>query len=321
MSERVGTCSRCGSPIERGDLRCAICGEVVPEGTVTREETVVQVLRCTGCGAAVAYDPEHRAPACSFCDSVFHLETIEDPMEQTEGYVPFTVSPGEAKAALKRWLASQGWFRPSDLRSAAKLESLRPLWWVAWVFDAQARVSWTADSDEGSRRSAWAPHSGQTEMEFSTVLVSASRGLRDHEVDAVAPGCDPFSARPTPEGADDAILEQFDVQRSQARQRLVAGIQRVAERRVTKNHVPGKKFRNVHCAVLLRGLTTSRMSFPAYVLAYRYHDQLYRAVVCGQDASKTCGTAPISYLKVAAVIGLAVIVVLVIIAIVASAAG
>ena len=51
-------------------------------------------------------------------------------------------------------------------------------------------MSWSGDSNAGSRRSSWAPHAGQNRMIFDDILVSASRGLTDQEIQATAPGCD-----------------------------------------------------------------------------------------------------------------------------------
>lgn len=291
-------CERCETPLEHGDLRCSICGQVAPVQASLTEHLVVQVLRCTGCGAAVAYDPEHQAPSCTFCESVLEVETIEDPMEQSEGYLPFTLSANDARKSLKHWLGTLGWFRPSDLKSAARLEQLKPIWWVGWVFDAESLVSWTADSNAGSRRSSWAPHSGQVDMLFDDILVSASRGLTDGEVAAIAPGCDISTRRDAPEGADNGIIEQFDVQRSQARRQVIAAIQNMAASKVEQQHIPGSRFRKVSVSVVLRKLITRRLSLPAYVLAYRYKERLYRVVVCGQDGKRITGHAPYSIVKI-----------------------
>ena len=176
-------CSRCKTPLETGDLRCSICGQAAPQVATVQQKTIVKILRCSGCGAAVAYDPQRQAPSCSFCDSVVKIETIEDPMEQTEGYLPFTVTREEARAALKNWLGSLGWFRPSDLRSSARLQELRPLWWVAWVFDADSRISWTADSNADARSLLLGAACRTNEFQFpqhsglgvTWVIVSGSR--------------------------------------------------------------------------------------------------------------------------------------------------
>ena len=302
MNTTLSLCNRCETPIEAGDLRCSICGQGVPVETETRDRVEVQILRCTGCGAAVAFDPEHQAPSCSFCESVFRVETVEDPMEQSEGFLPFTIDRDEARRALTHWLGTLGWFRPSDLKSAARLEELKPIWWVGWVFDAEALVSWTADSNAGSRRSSWAPHSGQVGMEFDDILASASRGLSNAEAAVVGPACDLRSLRSDPEGASDAIIEQFDVQRSQARVQIVDAIQQTAAHRVEAQQIPGSRFRHVRAVVLLRRLVTRRLSFPAWVLAYRYKRRLYRVVICGQDGSRVSGSAPYSIAKIALVI-------------------
>lgn len=279
----------------------------------------VEFLRCSGCAAAASYDAKHQAVACPFCGEVMHREEVEDPVEQTEAWLPFTVEAEEARGALKAWLSSLGFFRPGDLKSTARLESLRPLWWVGWSFDAQARISWAADSNAGSRRSSWAPHSGQVELKFDDIIVSASRGLTDKEVVHMAAHYDVTSARPEPEGAsDEAVLEQFDVQRSQARSVILQAIRGVAAESVQDDFIPGSRYRNVHVAPMLRSLETSRLAFPAYVMAYRYRDTLYRCVVCGQDSRCVQGTAPYSWIKILMTVALAVALVLMILGLIAA---
>lgn len=295
-------CLACGTPLERGDLRCAICGKSAPARSKKLATTeVVKILRCTGCGAAVAYDPKKQAPSCSFCDSVVEIETLEDPMEQTGGYLPFTVTPDQAKAQLQKWLSSLGWFRPSDLSTTARVQELKPLWWVAWVFDADAMVSWAADSNHGGRRSAWAPHAGTTEIAFDDILASASRGLSSAEVDVLTSGYDLKTARPNPEGADNATVERFDVQRSQARKQVAQALDQMARQRVQQSEIPGSKFRKLQVSLVLQNLVTQRLSFPAYVMAYRYKGQLYRLVISGQDKKLLMGNAPYSQAKIALV--------------------
>jgi hypothetical protein len=320
MTAATRTCERCESPLERGDLRCAICSLAVGAEGAARDALEVEVLRCEGCGAAVDYDPEARAPRCAFCDSVLHLERIEDPVEQTELYLPFSVGREAARDAVKSWLGTLGWFRPPDLRERARVERVRPLLWVGWAFDADALVSWTADSDAGARRSAWAPHAGQERMRFDDIVVSASRGLSEEEAAALVPRYDLSTARPEPDAPDDVASEAFDVQRSQARERVAGAVVSLSRSIVEGQHVPGSRTRNVHVAPLLRGLVTRRYAFPAWVMAYRYRGDVYRAVVHGQDERVVVGEAPWSVLRIALAIvgGLVAIGVLVAVAVLAA---
>lgn len=301
-AERDGTgCGRCGSPLEPEDLRCAVCFLPVPAGAAAVERVVARILRCDGCGAALTYDVDAKAPKCAFCGSVAHLEESEDPIDGADAYLPFRVDPETARAALKRWLGSLGWFRPRDLASEATVAELTPLWWVGWTFDVEALVSWTADSNAGARRSAWAPHSGQVPLTVRQALVSASRGLTDDEVQKLAGHFDLGSAASEPHPMAGAAIERFDVPRSSARRIIDRAVLEEA-RHHAKQFVPGSRLRKLAAAVLPRRLHTRRYAFPSYVLAYRYRGDLYRAIVHGQDPACVFGKAPWSVAKILLVV-------------------
>ncbi len=301
MSHAVAACARCHCALEQGDLRCAVCGFSAPVATSRATQVEARVLRCTSCGAAVRYDIEARAPRCAFCGSVMHVEGILDPLEQTEWYLQFSVPPDAARDAVRGWMRGLGFFRPSDLVSESTVEKVEPLYWVGWSFDGTARVTWTADSNSGAGRSAWAPHAGALDVAFERVLVSASRGLSAGETRALTPSYDLTRSAREPYAPEGTVTEQFDVQRSSARERIVEAAEGVALERVKSGEIPGSRFRNVHVSALLASLRTNRCAFPAYVLAYRYRGELYRAVVSGQNAACIVGTAPYSWWKIAAV--------------------
>jgi hypothetical protein len=297
------TCERCASPLERGDLRCAICGQATPADASPAAVVRVELLRCEGCGAAVGYDAKAQGLACAFCDSVLRLETNADPMEEVEAYLPFRIDRAAARGALRRWQASLGFFRPGDLTSRTRVEQLRPLWWVGWVFDAQARITWAADSNEGSRRSQWAPHSGKRDMVFDDLLVSASRGLSERETTALVAHYDLSTANPAQEEVEGAVVERFDVQRSLARRLVTDALHRTAAIRVQNRYVPGSRIRKLSVAAKLFALDTRRYAFPAWVLTYRYGEDVYRAVVSGQDAGGVVGKAPYSLTRILLAVG------------------
>jgi hypothetical protein len=270
------------------------------------------VLRCEQCGAAVTFTAEAQGLRCVFCAAVLRLEEPKDPIEAAETVLPFRVDPQSADAALRAWLRTLGFFRPKDLATTARVDALRPLWWAAWIFDAKALVSWTADSNAGSGRSAWAPHAGQTPMDFHAVLVPASRGLHRGECARLTPHFDLRTASTEQQGPPGTQLERFDVQRSAARAIVAEAVRATAEERLKGGVIPGSRFRHVHVDVLLEGLVTRRVAMPTYVLAYRYRGKPYRALVHGQDASCVMGAAPLSVAKI-------VLVVLAVLALVAGA--
>lgn len=256
----------------------------------------MRVLRCRECNAAMAFSAERQNPACDFCGAVMQVEVPIDPVEQPEARVRLGVSHEAAKAALKRWLSTRGFFRPGTLASHASVDSIHPLWWAAWVCAAEATVSWTADSDANSQRSTWAPHGGKAQLQWQNLIVSASRGLAFEETSVLTPHYDLTQLEPIP--ADEHGVEQFDLQRSAARRTVVEAIECDAAARLQKGTIPGSRFRNVRVNALLVGLSTRRLALPAWVVVYRFRNRPYRAVVHGQNPQLVIGDSPLSLAKV-----------------------
>ena len=301
----VSVCARCRSAIEPGDLRCPVCYLAIPaQASPTAAPVRVSVFRCASCGAAVQYSVRAQAPQCAFCGGgTLKLEEQSDPAEQTQRYLPFTVDRARAAASYRQWISRQGFFRPFNLASTARLESLKAIWWVGWLVDADALLTWTADTNVGAERSSWAPHSGELHDRFSQLVIPASRGLSFEECLSVSQTCAlDGPGKPPGEGEGDITNERFDMPRSAARARITGAIQRLAEVRVFSQQLSRARVRNFHSAVLLRGLLTRRVAFPAYVLAYRHGRQLYRTVISGQDPNCVVGQAPRSYAKLVLVI-------------------
>jgi hypothetical protein len=305
----VTACSRCATPTEPGDLRCAVCALVMVAPAASPDAPRASVLRCTSCAAATAFSAEAQAPHCVFCGAVMQIEHPIDPLEVAELRLPFSISHDTAAHALRAWLGRRGWLHPRDLATGARLSKVQPIYWAAWIVDARALVSWTADSDEGSHRSAWAPHAGTVTMDFDGIVVPATRGLSWTECASLTPhytlssavplSDDPFSDS-HPANIHDGSIESFDAQRSAARKTVLAAIEATAAARLQRGTIPGRRYRNVKVGVLLQALTTRRVALPAWVLAYRYRGSLYRGVVHGQQDACVLGKAPYSLAKLAA---------------------
>ncbi len=314
-------CSRCSTPLEDGDLRCCVCALPIPPTVTTIERARSQILRCTECGAAVGFDANKQAPACAFCGAVMKVEQPVDPVEVANRRIPFAVDRARAEAGLRTWLAARGFFAPKTLSSEAVLESLQPLCWAAWMVDAQAAISWTADSDAGSQRSDWAPHSGVFSERFDNITVPATRGLTMGECVQLIPHYDVARIVPADaprQGVDaEAVIESFDAQRSAGRAQVMRGIEHVAAARVERV-VPGSRVRNVRVSVLLELQVTDRVALPAWVLAYRFRGSPYRAVVHGQDASVVFGTSPTDWGKVMLVVAGVLLAVAAVVALIAA---
>jgi hypothetical protein len=290
----ASACERCTSPLEHGDLRCAVCALVVRTTPPVIDEARARILRCTSCGAAIAFDPRHQAPACAFCRAVMEVEHPVDPVEEARLVAPFEVDRDVAVAALRGWLEHRGFFAPATLHDEVVLEAVTAIGWAAWIVDARAHVAWTADSNEGARRSDWAPHAGEAHLMFTRIIVPASRGLDETECEQLAPYYDLRDLEPVGIGV---TVESFDLERSAARRAVQEAIEDRARTQILPD-IPGTSHRKVHVACLLEGLSTDRAALPAWVLAYRFRGRPYRAIVHGQRPDIVFGTSPIDWAKV-----------------------
>jgi hypothetical protein len=316
----VNDCSRCSTPLETGDLRCAVCALVVNVASDPVSKAHAEILRCTDCGAAVAYDANQQAPKCGFCGAVMKIEQPIDPIEVANLQLPFAVTRDQAQLALRTWLGHRGFFAPKTLGDDAVIETLQPLCWAAWIVNAKALVAWTADSDHDTRRSRWAPHSGKVSIEFGNICVSASRGLDQVECARLVPYYDLSHVVGISEeipGEVPAMTESFDAQRSAARATVHRVIEAVAKARI-RHAVPGSTVRNVNVSCLLERQTTDRIALPAWVLAYRYRGSPYRAIINGQRADQVFGSSPTDAMKVVMLVAAGLAIIVAIIAIVAA---
>ncbi len=302
-------CMRCHTVLDEGDLRCAVCALPVPVIEHKHYRTVYpEVLRCTECAAAITFVPAARAPCCAFCGATMAIEQPHDPIERAERRVPFGVSRTTAEAVLRGWFATRGWFVPRALRTEAVTESLAPIYWSAWFVTAQATVAWAADSDHDARRSAWAPHSGETTLRFDSLCIPASRGLTHDECAYLAPSYDLSQQLPIgDELPEDGVVEAFEAQRSAARAAIQAALDAQAAARV-RSHIPGTRIRNLHVASMLESQLTDRLALPAWIVTYRYRDRRYRAIVHGQRPDVVVGKTPLDVWQVLAALAVVAVV-------------
>ncbi|HEV7557183.1 MAG TPA: hypothetical protein VGO00_17065, partial [Kofleriaceae bacterium] len=226
-------CARCSSPLEDGDLRCCVCALPVATERTSVAKARVSILRCHHCGAAVVYAATSQTLRCGFCGWNGTIEQPVDPIEEAQRLVPFDIDDAEAAAMIRAWLARRGYFAPTALALDAEFEKLTPLYWAAWVVNARAHVAWTADSDDGAGRSAWAPHAGQLVMTFDDIVVPASRGMSRADSRRLVPYYDLSKAVPV-EVRQRVMIESFDAQRSAARRQVHHAIESIAKTRVER---------------------------------------------------------------------------------------
>lgn len=322
MSELLEKCAVCFALLDEEDLFCANCGREAPDRQ--RDLAVAKPLHstcnflCESCGASMSYDASAQSLRCPFCGST-RLEARQDAQVLAPSRVlPFQVTRDSAQSILRKWLGSSFWY-PSDLARSAIVESMQAVYVPYWLFSARTFTFWTADTNKTpfGARGNWYPLSGEHRGKYEGVMVGASSVLTPAETHAICPFDMRHAVRPDQVDLENAVYEQFRVQRKYARPLAQAGLESL-ERAACQQYVPGTA-RNLKVNVRLDGLHSEPVLLPVWIMAYRYQDKVFRFLVNGQSGAAT-GTAPIDWKKqllVAGLIGLGVIILLGLIAAVA----
>ena len=294
--------------IDEEDLFCANCGAESPSSdvlTITDAQTVTCGFDCQGCGASMSYDASAQTLRCPFCGSESLSEQPAQKSIAPRRVIPFSHDRDAAIATMRKWLGT-GFWRPSDLSETAAVTKMTPVYVPYWVFAAKTFTYWTADSSDTpyGARGDWVPMTGHHRGSYTGVVIGASGVLTPGETTAICPYDLAGAVSPEQVDLNNAIVEQFRVQRKYARPQARQGLENL-EQGACLQYVPGRH-RNMQVNVRIEGLSSEAVLFPVWVMAYQYQDRVFRFLVNGQTG-KSAGEAPTSWKKIIIFIGIAIL--------------
>jgi hypothetical protein len=288
------------------------------------------ILACQQCGAGLVLG-DQRTAACPYCASP---SVIERPASRDRPNPTFvlTFAAGDElpRRALDRWIARQSLFADSALRRA-RVEDLRGVYVPGYLYSAVARSAYRArigedytDSEtytetdsEGKSvtktrnvtRTEWCDLTGQHVGYVTDVVVTASRGLPNAELQAV----EPFDWRQLRRYAPSLVSGWLAEEPSRTHDECLAlareeASAREGERLLT--FMPGDHVRDLRYQTTVEWEELDPVLVPIWVLAVRYRADAppLRVVVNGQTGLAS-GKAPLSWWKilVACLVGAAVL--------------
>jgi hypothetical protein len=295
---------------------------------VTSAQPEHQALHCQSCGA------ELRATGltakCPYCASpnVVQRAPRQDVATPTFA-LAFALARDPAIEIAQRWKRSRGLFTHSGIKGAP-LEDMRGVYLPAYLYGAVARASYTASIGEHYTESEtytetengrsvtktrtvtkteWRPLSGAYASFVRDVIVTASRGIPNADLERI----EPFDLRAlrryapavvsgwTTEEPSTTLAETLASARSEAS----AAVGRALER-----FMPGDSHSGLTFNLMVDNESIDLVLVPVWVFAVRYRPDKppVRLLVNGQTGA-AYGRAPISAVKVTVAIVLALAVV------------
>jgi DNA-directed RNA polymerase subunit RPC12/RpoP len=288
-----------------------------------------QTVKCPGCGAAVQLPANVTADRCPFCAG---------PLVATGAYAhrtiapravaPFVIKQTQARESFKQWLSGL-WFAPNALKQAAHAETgIKGVYLPYWSYDANSHTPYTGergqvyfeeeryveDGREKVRqveRVRWSPTSGQVNVPFSDITVSASgsvpkqfvNGLLPWRLDLLSAYNEDFVTGFTVEAYQIGLEPGFGL----AQQQMEGGI-----REAICRDIGGDRQRIISMAPQYSEIAFKHILLPIWLSSYRYADKTYRFIVNGQTGTVQ-GERPWSVWKIIGA-AVAVIIVLVVVA-------
>lgn len=326
-------CPRCSGPVEADDAFCPACGNPLhpkagPE-LAPKAAAASAGFRCESCGAEVRCEPGSRTTSCPFCAApyVVAYDPAASGRQEPEFVLGFAVPADQAEATYRKWLATNGLFRPADLRQRAEAENLRGIYLPFWSFSARADSHWSAEVGEYWYRTEtytttdaqgktitqtrqvqeteWWNLDGGYHAYHSFYLVSGSKGLPQ----AVSEWIQPFQLlalkRYAPQYLAGWLSEEYSILKDQALDLSRAEFER-REQEAVAAFLPGDTHRGLRVETTFSKVNSDLILLPIYLRSYRYKGKLYRVLINGQNGV-IAGEKPVSPARVAAAVVLALL--------------
>ena len=283
-------------------------------------------ISCESCGATLRVEEHQRTTRCPYCDSPKVVERPPSRDRPDPSFVlPFVVTERNALNAVKGWLTKAGLFARSDFKSAS-VKKTRAVYLPAWLYGAVAESDYQAEIGENYTttetyvsngkvqtrtvtKTEWRSLAGRCTAYVRDIVVSASKGLPNEELETVEPF--EFGAL---HRYDPALISGWAAEEpslSLEKCRRLAQAESLEEiGRGLGEFMPGDSSRNVRHSTRLVDEVTDLVLLPLWVFSARYAEDAppVRVLVNGQTGEVN-GRVPLSWLKIttAVVLGLAIL--------------
>lgn len=329
----VVKCQNCGADMvydpEKKALHCPYCDATrsvdrrltfkrdylssLAEGEVKFDDSV---YKCPNCGAQVKLAPFDTAVKCPYCGGTNVVEIEDMKGLKPDGILPFALSKGQAAEAGKKWIKKK-LFAPHKLKKGFKIDNFKGVYIPSYAFTTDSHSLYDGRLGERHTRTVsngkttrtetyieWYNVNGRTDNSFDDVTVEASTQLTQKELNKILPydvgnleGYNKdYVAGFSAEKYDTSLKDGFGVAKDQ--------MDDVIRKRIIDSYgADVVDYLNVNTTYT--NTKFNYMLLPLWVCAYVYRKKGYRFLINGRTGKST-GKSPISPLRVAIAVLLAI---------------
>ena len=282
-------------------------------------------VSCESCGAKIVLEPLLRTARCPYCDSpsVVDRQATRDRPDPVF-VIGFAVDRKQATRRMREWIGRKK-LAPSRLKGKAA-DGVTGIYLPTYLYSATSATAYSATIGEDyyateisrnskgrasvkrKRKTERCDLSGTHANYVGDVVVTASHGIANHELEAIEPFDLGGLRRYTPAMVSGWISEEPSLTREECLQ-LARSESTNAVGRLLHGFLPGDSHLDLRHATTLHDETLDLALLPVWIFAIRYDEQKppIRILVNGQTG-KVGGRIPTSWTRVlkiaAAVLGL-----------------
>ncbi len=277
------------------------------------EDLGKKVFDCEGCGSKFMVESDKVKVKCGFCGSHnVNVEAFDHQYIKPAGIIPFQVSRRIAEERFEKWI-KKGWFHPTKLKRLAVMDDLHGIYIPFWTYDAMTDSQWSGQAGyhyyetqkvrvngqwqmQQVQKTRWQNKSGNLRHFFDDVLVVASHGLQQKDIDRMFP----YKLGEVVNFDPKLMLgwegEIYDIEVDEGFKKA----DRIMDRRLRdlcSIQLGGDEQRGLHIQSKKYLKTFKHIILPVWISSYRYQNKLYHFTINGQTG-KVGGKKPISPFKV-----------------------
>ncbi len=341
LMERVN-CQGCGADMiynpEKESLYCENCGNTLPiqadqaelkpidveKGLLMSEEETTElseekILNCSGCGATFAISSRETSVKCPFCGARNTVSNnFNNRIIKPQAIIPFKIGKEKASEIVSMWLG-KGFFTPSSLKKAARIDEIKGIYLPIWSFDINIEADYdveigyyyyvteTYTDDQGNqqtrqvRKTRWEYH-GSHESDFYKDLpvLALKKGLDVRYFDKIS-----YYNYEKARTFDSKFLLGFEssIYDKDLPEGYEEGKNKAEKKLKDKiiNNLPGDTYRNLSISTRIREAYFKHLLVPAWVVQYTFKGKNYQILVNGQSG-KIAGKKPTDTMKIILVV-------------------
>ena len=271
-------------------------------------------VKCTSCGATVAFSGSLTSSSCSYCGAPIERDKAHEAPNRlpVDGVCTFRVERDAASTRLKQWVKSR-WFAPGAFKRRGVDGKFDGVYMPFFTFDAMTFTRYSGergdayyvkvkdgDQEREERRVEWKPARGSFQRFFDDVLIPALQSLPQSLLRSLEPWpldeLIPF----TDQALSGKLAHTYELELNDSFRLAKKVIERELDGDV-RDRIGGDEQRVHSMDVGYSALTYKHVLLPVWILAYLYAGKSYRVVV-NAVTGQVSGERPWSIPKIVAAV-------------------